>query len=742
VEPNGAPDPALGSEVAGYRIEAQIGQGGMSRVYRAQDLRLGRPVALKLLGSELANDPLFRTRFEREWRLAAALRHPHIIPIYNAGDDGGTLYIAMLLVDGGDLSSTLRHVGAMEPDYALDLLAQVASALHAAHRQDLIHRDLKPSNVLLETGRGADGADHAYLADFGLTKSVAVASELTQAGLYLGTPNYSAPEQIEGRTVDSRADVYALGCMLFECLTGSVPFPRENEMAAIAAHLTESPPSASARRPGLPAGLDAVLARALAKSPDARYSTAPELIAAARGVVRAANAASTVALPPAESPYRVESLPEIEAAPTSELQGLVPPRRTEPLPASPRHREPSTLAAGRALGFDEALPKASTAPDPSSLATRFDQRPRVRKPRRRRISFALLGPLAGIVAVPLIVGGVLLSGALSGVPAGPTGSPPGVGSIIGSSSSIVLASASPSAPSSPYFEGATADERFLVHAVPAAFAGDCGRGEHRPSDVDVQGDVAAIDCRVDDPDVTEARYFRFVATAELLDWWQERLRAESLQPDSAGCAGGRQGETSYDQGRLLCFASSGQARLRWIDEERLIYGVVNARTPEIEATFQWWLDSHQTAGVSTQPRFQPVEQALVDEAPDDIVSACIPYRVVAKNETVVEGSLGAIDCIVNSKLIEDVGYFEFPTRSALREWWKRRVASMTVAPSSGGCVDGTSGETSTAIGRVACYVTGGVARIRWTDEDRLVYGTLNGRTTEQARLFAWWDARH
>ncbi len=229
MERQGIPDPQIGSELAGYRIEAAIGRGGMSRVYRAEHLRLGRPVALKLLGSDLAEDPLFRARFEREWRLAVSLRHPHIVPIYDAGEEDGILYIAMLLVEGGDLSLLLRQHGAMDPDRALHVLAQIASALDAAHGQDLIHRDLKPSNVLLATGRAADSDDHAYLADFGLTKSVSSSSQLTLTGSYLGTPSYSSPEQIAGHTLDTRADVYALACMLFECLTGSLPYPRDSE---------------------------------------------------------------------------------------------------------------------------------------------------------------------------------------------------------------------------------------------------------------------------------------------------------------------------------------------------------------------------------------------------------------------------------------------------------------------------------------------------------------------------------
>jgi serine/threonine protein kinase len=708
VERQGTPDPRIGSELAGYRIEAAIGRGGMSRVYRAEHLRLARPVALKLLGTDLAEDPLFRARFEREWRLAVSLRHPHIIPIYDAGEEGGTLYIAMLLVEGGDLSLLLRRRGAMDPDRALNMLAQIASALDAAHGQNLIHRDLKPSNILLATGRAADGDDHAYLADFGLTKSVSSNSQLTLSGSYLGTPSYSSPEQIAGHALDTRADVYALACMLFECLTGSLPYPRDTEMAAIAAHLTAPPPSARALRPGLPAGIDAVLARGLAKIPDERYSTAPELIDAARALLTY-NLTPTVAVAP-EPPPTVAVAPE-------------PPPRPPPSPPDP-------------------------APDLANMATRVERETRparaARRPARadRRQPFgAPVALLLTFVAVPLVLGGAILAGILAR-PQGPANGPS-----LGRATANASPSSSSAPPSaSPYFVGATADERYLIDRVPTAFARACERYETRTSDIPVQGDVAGITCPVEDPDVEEALYFRFVSSDSLRQWWQERIRVEKLQPDSGGCAGGRQGETSYEGGRLLCFLSSsvssrGEGRLRWFDEGALIYGVINARTNRLPAILQWWLEAHATGGVRAEPLFLPIEQRLVADAPPDTADGCIPYRLVAKGDTVVEGSVGAIDCLVDTTPAVDVGYFEFPTQELLEAWWRDRITRQKIELDSGGCVDGTPGETAWAHGRIACYDSGG-ARIRWTDDTRLVYGSLNGVTDDLASLFKWWDVRH
>jgi YVTN family beta-propeller protein len=269
----------LGTEFAGYRVEALIGRGGMSVVYRAEHLRLRRKVALKLLSPELADDRRFRERFLRESELAASLDHPNIVPVYDAGEVEGVLYIAMRYVEGTDLKAVLRRDRPLEAGRALRLAAQVADALDAAHERGLVHRDVKPSNVLVA---GQGGKEHCYLADFGLTKSASDPGAPADVGQMVGTIDYVAPEQIQGAVVDGRADVYSLACLLFECLTGEVPFGRPNDIAVIYAHLEEAPPKASERGPGLPADLDAVLEKGLAKLPAARYETAGALVDEAR----------------------------------------------------------------------------------------------------------------------------------------------------------------------------------------------------------------------------------------------------------------------------------------------------------------------------------------------------------------------------------------------------------------------------------------------------------------------------
>jgi hypothetical protein len=263
----------IGADFVGYRIEELIGQGGMGVVYRAYDLRLKRTVALKLIAPELALDERFRERFARETELAMALEHPNVVPIYDAGDVDGRLYLAMRLVEGTDLKALLARP--LEPAGALAICGQVARALDAAHAKGLVHRDVKPSNVLL------DASEHVYLADFGLTRRLEDQGLQAGEGRSVGTPAYLAPEQIEGGLVDGRADVYALGCMLFECLTGSVPFRRSSRLATAWAHLEEEPPRPSELGSDLPEPLDAVIGKALAKEPDERYPTCGALIVAA-----------------------------------------------------------------------------------------------------------------------------------------------------------------------------------------------------------------------------------------------------------------------------------------------------------------------------------------------------------------------------------------------------------------------------------------------------------------------------
>jgi serine/threonine protein kinase len=277
--------------VAGYRIDGVLGQGGMGVVYRATQLSLNREVALKLLAPELSDDPGFRARFQREGQLQAALDHQHIVPVYEAGQADQGLFMAMRLIDGPTLKVLILE-GRLDSRRSLRILAQVAQALDAAHEAGLIHRDIKPQNILIERG------DRVYLADFGLIKAPGEAARLTDTGQFIGTIDYVAPEQIQGEAATATSDCYALAAVLYECLTGEVPFPRQSEAAVLHAHVIEPPPRVTDVRPDLPAAIDEVVVAGMAKDPTARPASAVAMIrqavqALATGPRNAAGAQAT-----------------------------------------------------------------------------------------------------------------------------------------------------------------------------------------------------------------------------------------------------------------------------------------------------------------------------------------------------------------------------------------------------------------------------------------------------------------
>jgi serine/threonine-protein kinase len=301
----------------------------MSIVYRAEHLSLGRTVALKLLAPQLSEDQDFRERFTRESRLAASLDHPNIIPIYEAGEEDGVFWIAMRYVAGSDAKNLLKREGPLTPERAVEIIAPVASALGAAHGKGLVHRDVKPANILLASEEGMEDEAHVYLSDFGVAKHSA-SRALTKTGIFVGTAEYASPEQIEGKQLDGRADVYSLGCVLYECLTGAPAYDRDSEVALMYAHLLEPPPSATAVRPELPSEVDELIAKAMAKSRDDRFATAREFATEARSVLgrgtrAGATSAAVVDRPPAQETVLAAAAqrptPESGAAPPAPPQG-------------------------------------------------------------------------------------------------------------------------------------------------------------------------------------------------------------------------------------------------------------------------------------------------------------------------------------------------------------------------------------------------------------------------------------
>jgi serine/threonine protein kinase len=323
-----------GSRLAGYLLEKLVGVGGMAAVYRARDDRLGRVVALKLL----AGDEVVRKRFVREARAVAAVDHPHIIPVYEAGQAEGVLFIAMRFVAGDDLRVIVDREGALRPRRAVAFISPVASALDAAHAAGLVHRDVKPANMLVDVGPGRP--EHVYLSDFGVARGMLSSSGLTGVGQFLGTPDYAAPEQISGRDVDGRADQYALACVAYTLLSGSVLFRREVPMAVLYAHMSLPPPQLTAVRPELPGAVNPVLARALSKEPEDRYDSCGDFADALREALGLEpydpSRPVSAGTPATQTPSRAAETAVLTIPPDSPPTKLLPGSPSpSPLPSSP-----------------------------------------------------------------------------------------------------------------------------------------------------------------------------------------------------------------------------------------------------------------------------------------------------------------------------------------------------------------------------------------------------------------------
>jgi len=344
-----------GSRVAGYLLDSQVGVGGMAVVYRALDENLGRVVALKVLSASLADDKAARERFVREARTVATVEHPHIIPVYAAGQDQGLLYIAMRFVAGPDLRAVVRADGPMPVRRAAAFISAMASALDAAHAVGVVHRDVKPANVLVDSQSGRP--EHGYLTDFGVARLMQSVGSLTMAGQFVGTPNYAAPEQISGPSVDGRTDQYALACVAYELLTGSVPFRRDEQLAVLYAHLQAPPPDATATRPDLPPGADEVLARGLAKAPEDRYDSCGDFADALRDVL------GLDPYDPRRPPGSTTRAPAVNLKPTPVTHPDSPKPRTRGSQPEPTLEYTHTVPPPPVPPVKQTGPQAPDAPD-------------------------------------------------------------------------------------------------------------------------------------------------------------------------------------------------------------------------------------------------------------------------------------------------------------------------------------------------------------------------------------------
>jgi serine/threonine protein kinase len=390
---------APGDVFGDFEIQERLGSGEMGIVYRVRRRSLDRTEALKVIAPRYAADADYRARFKREATHAALAQHPHVVTVYDAHEQDGRLYIAMQYVSGEDLRKRIAAGGALPPATAAEITRQVASALDAAHHANLVHRDVKPANILLADGLGTE---HAYLTDFGVSRRVTAPNDLTQPGVFVGAPDYASPEQHRGEPVDARTDVYSLGVVVFEMLTGKLPFPRNGPTAAALAHCLEEPPAATTVNPRLAPAFDRVVAKALAKDPQDRYQTALEFGDAVVAASSTAPGAAEAEAQRENTGVDSEAATSILPRPASEDKTRVMPRGADdpvvgpelrPGPPPPSPARPGSPAPRSAQPGDRHGP-ASAAGAPPAAARQPARASRRRSSWKYRVGFIVVALLA------------------------------------------------------------------------------------------------------------------------------------------------------------------------------------------------------------------------------------------------------------------------------------------------------------------------------------------------------------
>lgn len=676
-----------GSEFGGYRIERLIGAGGFCTVYLAEDLRpaLRRKVALKVLNRQLSADPKNRERFQRESLLAVELdEHPNIVGVLDAGEHDGQLFIAQRFIEGHDLGKEVETGGPLDPERAVKIITEVADALDTAHRAGLVHRDVKPRNILIR-----DRDDRAFLADFGLTKRTAASDSLTGADEFLGTFAYAAPEQLGGEAVDGRADIYALGCVLFESLTGMPPFSGDIH-SMITAHLTKAPPRLSEARVDLPPAIDAVVDKAMAKDPADRYQTADEFAVAARRALLSSG------LPP-------PVVPQPPSAATTSPGIPVPPT---PVPAAP--------GGGGATPPPPGAPVPSPPPGPSPSPASSSG--------------------GGSSKLPLLVGGVVVLLLV----------------VVGA---VVLLGGGDDGPSEEELaqqeaEAELADREEAADDVyddlPAALREDCELGD--VADIDDDDIVAEMDC---DPgngiaEMTLVAYDDRDDLGQAFADNQERA-AQPLASDE-DCTTSRYAVHSWATqddpegvaGQVACYLDGeGGSGITWtLDEPQLLGEAL--RTDENDGTlYQWWADLvDREAPVEANAFPNPAEQALLTHVPASFRNTCVRAEL-RPNE------ISSVQCTPRSRS-SIVFYSEYPSVTLMSDEYR-------ILRENGG-VDSNTGEVNTCPfegtltvsdverGRVFCaFQADGDAYLVWTNRPTTILSEATiapGTTVRQ--FWRWW----
>jgi tRNA A-37 threonylcarbamoyl transferase component Bud32 len=567
--------PRIGTEFAGYRLDSLLGHGGMSIVYQAEHLLLTRKVALKLLSPQLSEDESFRERFMRESQIAASLDHPNIIPIYEAAESEGVFFIAMRYVEGADLQTLLKQ-GPLEPQRLISIIDQTANALSAAHARGLVHRDVKPANILIDPGEARGESDHVYLSDFGVAKKAA-SHGLTKTGVFVGTAEYAAPEQIEGKELDARADVYSLGCVIYECLTGMSAYDKDSEVALMYAHLLEPPPSVFERRPDLPAELDAVVGKAMAKSRDQRYEGPKELATALRDVL--AGVSTVAAQPTGSAPETVlasDAVPQTPAGATVAASGATAAASGATAAASGATRTASGATAAASGGETTAAEPAATGQPDTQAPPRRERR--LARPAILAVAVTTAVAIGLAIALAIVATG---GGSKKNTSSGAGTNPKGGGAV---------------AP-------AKAEDSLLAVLVPSNVANMC-KVATTPSPTAVETDTCAASAAAS-TDVPDSFQFDFYKNGQALETAYEQ-RMKGLKPASCGSNQGDR-EWFHPTGKLggqrECFLdSSGRFVIVWthekLDSDDHVDMLGTATEPgRAPTTFRsWWNAVNDNAG--------------------------------------------------------------------------------------------------------------------------------------------------
>jgi len=728
-------DARVGTEFGRYRIERVLGQGGFGTVYYASDLNphLPRHVALKVLNPELAADPSFRDRFLRESMLAIELdHHPNIVPVFDAGEADGTLFIAMRFIDGVDLAATLNQRGALGGDQVVPLIRQIGDALDTAHAAGIVHRDVKPGNILL-----ARDLRRAYLADFGLTKRLSATSGITQAGQFLGTFYYAAPEQIEGKEVDGRTDQYALGCVLHESLTGSPPFTGDMNVI-VASHLAQPPPVTSVSRPGLPGAIDSVVARAMAKSPADRFSSCAELAEAAGQALGQGSASVSSGAPLLVPPPPASTIDPAAAAAAS---GAAAPSWGETLPPPPPtggpYTPPPVPVSVPGAPYTPPPPSSPGAPaswppaSPPPLPPQGPGGPVGPTPAKKRspLPFVLAGAAALVVVILILV--FALGGGDEG----------GGGGGGGGDGTAAFPDAS---------------ERELLDQIPASLRSSCERARRAASTggqpgVGGRGTEAAVRCT---PSVAGADVVFFTL-------FGDRGATETAFDDAAAAGSIEEAATGEDcieftgvqhdygtddnvDGRVACYRDGGESYLLWSMPEFRLVGSAQRDDRNDLDLYEWWaeaVDRTPPEGAGTGDALTAAEQDLLTHVPAEHADTCVG---IAPNTDF--GEVAALECTpVDGS--DTAFYTQFDSAESMSETYSLILEDRAIALASGpGCATEPPSENgydqgSVEAGRAACFFgSEDEARLVWTHDPTLILSEGIRNDGDYPGLLDWWGS--